>query len=42
MAAEYDIPEVTAKIVAKKTLTYNPDYTTAAFKLDYKQKSKLV
>ena len=44
MAAEYGVPEVTAKIVANKTLTYNPGTTTAvdAFSLDYKQDSKFM
>ena len=42
MAAEYGVPEVTAKIVAKNTLTYNPGYTTAEFRLDYKQDSKFM
>ena len=42
MAAEYGVPEVTAKIVAHKTLTYNPGYTTAAFRLDNKQGSKFM
>ena len=42
MAAEYGVPEVTAKVVANKTRTYNPGTTTAvdAFSLDYKQDSK--
>ena len=42
MAAGYGVSEVSAKIVANKTLTYNPGTTTAvdAFSLDYKQDSK--